>query len=85
MERGTNRAILEVEIDEGIVGIGETYGAAARTLQSLKEMVAATDPFEFEKTLQKIYKLRTIELLGEAFPDFLDPYRPEWVPALPLW
>ncbi|HSM78388.1 MAG TPA: hypothetical protein VLT57_12200, partial [Bryobacteraceae bacterium] len=56
VERGTTRTILEVETDEGIVGIGETYGGAAtaRGLQSLKEMVAGTDPFEFEKTLKKL-------------------------------
>jgi glucarate dehydratase len=56
VERGTTRTILEVQTDEGIVGIGETYGgiATARALESLKEMVVGTDPFEFEKTLKKL-------------------------------
>jgi glucarate dehydratase len=56
VERGTTRTILEMETDEGIVGLGETYGGAstARALQSLKEMVLGTDPFEFEKTLKKL-------------------------------
>lgn len=56
VERGTTRTILEVQTDQGIVGIGETYGgvATARALQSLKEMVTGTDPFEFEKTLKKL-------------------------------
>src|SRR5215469_16135026 len=56
VERGTTRTILQVQTDEGIVGIGETYGGAAtcRALQSIKEMVVGTDPFEFEKTLKKL-------------------------------
>ena len=41
VERGTTRTIVEVQTDEGIVGIGETYGgtATAGSLQSVKEMV----------------------------------------------
>lgn len=56
VERGTTRTILEVTTDEGIVGIGETYGGAstAGALQSLREMVVGTDPFEFEKTLKRL-------------------------------
>jgi glucarate dehydratase len=56
VERGTTRTILEVITDEGIVGIGETYGGSstAGALQSLREMVAGTDPFEFEKTLKRL-------------------------------
>jgi glucarate dehydratase len=56
VERGTTRTILEVITDEGIVGIGETYGGAAtaRALQSVREMVVGTDPFEFEKTLKRL-------------------------------
>jgi len=56
VERGTTRTILEVITDEGIVGIGETYGGSstAGALQSLREMVLGTDPFEFEKTLKRL-------------------------------
>jgi glucarate dehydratase len=56
VERGTTRTIVEVITDEGIVGIGETYGglATANALQSLREMVVGTDPFEFEKTLKRL-------------------------------
>jgi glucarate dehydratase len=56
VERGTTRTVLEVETDEGLVGLGETYGGAATAgaLQSVKEMVVGTDPFEFEKTLRRL-------------------------------
>jgi len=56
VERGTTRTILEIKTDEGIVGLGETYGGAAtaRALDSLREMVVGTDPFEFEKTLKRL-------------------------------
>ena len=56
VERGTTRTILEVITDEGIVGIGETYGGAATAsaLASVAEMVIGTDPFEFEKTLKRL-------------------------------
>jgi glucarate dehydratase len=56
VERGTTRTILEVNTDEGIVGLGETYGGAATAgaLQSVKEFVVGTDPFEFEKTLRRL-------------------------------
>ena len=56
VERGTTRTILEVITDEGIIGIGETYGGSstANALQSLREMVVGTDPFEFEKTLKRL-------------------------------
>ena len=56
VERGTTRTILEVITDEGIVGNGETYGGSstANALQSVREMVVGTDPFEFEKTLKRL-------------------------------
>ena len=56
VERGTTRTILEVNTDDGIVGVGETYGGAATAgaLQSVKEFVVGTDPFEFEKTLRRL-------------------------------
>jgi glucarate dehydratase len=56
VERGTTRTILEVITDEGIRGLGETYGGSstARALESLREMVLGTDPFEYEKTLKRL-------------------------------
>src|SRR5712692_9373636 len=56
VEVGTTRTILEVFTDEGIVGLGETYGgeATARTLESVKGMVVGRDPFEIEKILKTL-------------------------------
>lgn len=48
IETGTTRTILELITDQGITGIGETYGGA-RTLEALetaKSFVLGIDPFE---------------------------------------
>ena len=48
METGTTRTILEMVTDEGIVGLGETYGGEAtiRALEFLQPMILGADPFE---------------------------------------
>jgi glucarate dehydratase len=48
VETGTTRTIIELMTDEGIVGIGETYGGA-RTLEALnvaKPFIVGFDPLE---------------------------------------
>jgi glucarate dehydratase len=48
VETGTTRTVIELITDEGIVGIGETYGGA-RTLEALsvaKPFVVGLDPLE---------------------------------------
>jgi glucarate dehydratase len=56
VETGTSRTIVEVVTDEGIVGLGETYGGAATVgaLESVKHMIVGNDPFQFEKMLKKL-------------------------------
>jgi len=56
VETGTSRTIVEVMTDEGIVGLGETYGGEAtiRALESVKHMIVGNDPFQFEKMLKKL-------------------------------
>jgi glucarate dehydratase len=48
VETGTTRALIEVETDEGIVGIGETYGSHETpfALATAKQFVVGVDPFE---------------------------------------
>jgi len=48
IESGTTRTIIEVITDEGIVGIGETYGGAAtvKALEVAKPFVVGLDPLE---------------------------------------
>jgi glucarate dehydratase len=56
VETGTTRTVVEVITDEGIVGLGETYGgnATVRSLEFLRPMLKDTDPFEIEKILKKL-------------------------------
>jgi L-alanine-DL-glutamate epimerase-like enolase superfamily enzyme len=48
--RGTTRTIVEVSTDEGIVGIGETIGAASTTIinKDIKPELLGGDPFNIE-------------------------------------
>jgi len=48
VEYGTTRAILQLETDEGIVGIGETYGgnAAMHAVELSKQFIIGLDPLE---------------------------------------
>jgi len=56
VEIGTSRTIVEVLTDEGIVGLGETYGgkATVEALESVKHFVVGQDPFQFEKVLKRL-------------------------------
>lgn len=56
VETGTTRTIVQVLTDEGIVGLGETYGgeATAKTLEFARPMIVGGDPFEVEKLLKKL-------------------------------
>jgi glucarate dehydratase len=56
VETGTTRTIVEVITDEGIVGLGETYGgdATVRALNFLRPMVEGADPFQIETILKKV-------------------------------
>jgi glucarate dehydratase len=48
VEKGTTRTIIELTTDEGIVGIGETYGGSATllALETAKPFVLGIDPLE---------------------------------------
>lgn len=56
VETGTTRTIVELTTDEGITGVGETYGgdSTVRALNFLRPMLENTDPFEIEKILRKL-------------------------------
>src|ERR1700722_9690023 len=56
VETGTTRTIVEVMTDEGIVGLGETYGgdSTVRALDFLRPMVKNADPFQIETILKKL-------------------------------
>jgi glucarate dehydratase len=48
IETGTTRALIEVDTDEGIVGLGETYGTheTQAALETAKQLLIGLDPFE---------------------------------------
>lgn len=48
IETGTTRALIELHTDEGIVGIGETYGTpeTERALEVAKSLLIGVDPLE---------------------------------------
>ena len=48
IETGTTRALIEVDTDEGIVGLGETYGTheTHAALETAKQLLVGLDPFE---------------------------------------
>jgi glucarate dehydratase len=56
VETGTTRTIVELVTDEGIFGLGETYGgeSTVRALDFLRPMIKNTDPFEIEMILKKL-------------------------------
>ena len=48
VETATTRALIEVQTDEGIIGIGETYGTpeTERAVDFAKTLLVGVDPFE---------------------------------------
>jgi glucarate dehydratase len=56
VETGTTRTIVELITDEGIVGLGETYGGegTVRSLDFLRPILKGADPFEIEKILKRL-------------------------------
>src|SRR2546426_7709513 len=56
IETGTTRTIVELQTDEGIVGVGETYGGAATAstiLNNCRPLVIGEDPMELGKIISK--------------------------------
>ena len=54
IERGTTRTIIELFTDEGVIGLGETYGGASTALriEESRPLFIGLDPFEVQ-TLAK--------------------------------
>src|SRR5437588_9931554 len=56
VQAGTSRTILQILTDDGVVGLGETYGgdATVRSLEFARDILKGSDPFEIEKILRKL-------------------------------
>lgn len=56
VETGTTRTIVELTTDEGLVGLGETYGGdgTVRTLEFVRPLLIGADPFELDRLLRRL-------------------------------
>lgn len=70
VEVGTTRTILELVTDEGIVGLGETYGGKAtlHALEFVRPILIGSDPFEIEKIL------RRLQVFCISYETFVSPH-----------
>lgn len=63
---GFSRIIIEVETDDGIVGLGECYGGASREgqLAEMKPLLIGEDPFQLERIRWKLAAPTSLKLFG---------------------
>jgi glucarate dehydratase len=69
VEPGTTRTVIELITDEGLVGIGETYGGAetVRRLEESRPFFIGMDPFELQTFVQRMEVFRvTSEQMARA-------------------
>ena len=67
---GFSRIIVEVETDEGITGLGECYGGAAREakLNEYRDALVGEDPLQLERLRWKMGSPVSLKLFGEVLP-----------------
>ena len=55
VETGTTRTIIELMTDEGIIGLGETYGGAStvRRIEESRPLFIGLDPFEVQTLVKR--------------------------------
>ena len=60
VETGTVRTIIELQTDEGLVGIGETYGGSSivRAIEEAKPFFVGLDPFEVQTLVKRFEVFR---------------------------
>ncbi|HWR15718.1 MAG TPA: enolase C-terminal domain-like protein [Terriglobales bacterium] len=65
---GFSRIIVEVETNEGIVGLGECYGGASREgqLAEMKPLLIGEDPFQLERIRWKLAAPTSLKLFGHT-------------------
>lgn len=69
VEYGTTRTVIELFTDEGMVGIGETYGGAAiaQRIKEARPLFIGADPFELQTIVQRFEVFRvTSEQMARA-------------------
>ena len=67
---GFSRIIVEVETDEGITGLGECYGGAARKgqLAEFRASLIDEDPMQLERLRWKLGAPVSLKLFGQVLP-----------------
>lgn len=70
IETGTTRTIVEVHTDDGVVGIGETYGgeATVRGLAFMRPLAVGADPLELGRILSRLQSFRV------SYETYLPPH-----------
>lgn len=65
---GFSRIIIEVETDDGLIGLGECYGGASREgqLAELKPLLIGEDPFQLERIRWKLAAPTSLKLFGHV-------------------
>lgn len=63
---GFSRIIIEVETDDGVIGLGECYGGASREgqLSEMKPLLIGEDPFQLERIRWKLAAPTSLKLFG---------------------
>jgi glucarate dehydratase len=63
---GFSRIVIEVETDEGIIGLGECYSGASRAgqLAELKPLLIGEDPMNLERIRWKVAAPSSVKLFG---------------------
>ena len=63
---GFSRIIIEVETDDGLIGLGECYGGASREgqLAELRPLLIGEDPFQLERIRWKLAAPTSLKLFG---------------------
>lgn len=65
---GFSRIVVEVETDEGLIGLGECYGGASREgqLAEMRPMLIGEDPMELERIRWKLAAPTALKLFGHT-------------------
>ena len=67
---GFSRIIVELETDEGLVGLGECYGGKAREgqLEEYRQALIGEDPFNLERIRWKLASPVVMKVFGQVLP-----------------
>ena len=65
---GFSRIVVEVETDEGLIGLGECYGGASREgqLAEMRSLLIGEDPFQIERIRWKLAAPTSLKLFGHV-------------------